>query len=33
MRFNWNFFEILGVVLGFVWILQFVALTFLNAVH
>ncbi len=31
MRFNWNFFEIVGVILGFVWILQIVALAVLNA--
>jgi hypothetical protein len=33
MRFNWNFFEIVGVVLGFVWILQILAYAVVNAVH
>jgi hypothetical protein len=33
MRFNWNFFEIVGVVLGFVWILQILALAVRSALH
>jgi hypothetical protein len=31
MRFNWNFFEIVGVVLGIVWISQILVLAFLQA--